>query len=80
MLRDPDAKGVGPADATLEQKLDATEEVGRIAAKGQFRRFTGRLHTDLARAMRGRAWPIRVTSCSSERQPRLEFAYPTRAR
>ncbi|HEX4690576.1 MAG TPA: extracellular solute-binding protein, partial [Solirubrobacteraceae bacterium] len=37
-------------DATLQQKLDAIAELGKIAARGQFRRFTGNDYTtDLAK-------------------------------
>jgi spermidine/putrescine transport system substrate-binding protein len=71
-------KGVKPADATLKQKLEAIAEVGRIAAKGQFRRFTGNDYsTDLAK---GNAWISMaysgdVVQLQSD-NPALEFVYP----
>jgi spermidine/putrescine transport system substrate-binding protein len=71
-------KGVKPADATLQQKLDAIKEVGKIAAKGQFRRFTGNDYsTDLAK---GNAWASMaysgdVVQLQSD-NPELEFVYP----
>jgi spermidine/putrescine transport system substrate-binding protein len=71
-------KGVKPADATLQQKLDAIAEVGRINDKGQFRRFTGNDYTtDLAK---GNAWISMaysgdVVQLQSD-NPELEFAYP----
>ncbi len=71
-------RGIRPADATLEQKLDAIDEVGRIAATGQFRRFTGGDYTtDLAT---GNAWASMaysgdVVQLQSD-NPGLEFAYP----
>jgi spermidine/putrescine transport system substrate-binding protein len=71
-------KGVKPADATLQQKLDAIAELGKIAAKGQFRRFTGNDYsTDLAK---GNAWACMaysgdVVQLQSD-NPELEFVYP----
>jgi spermidine/putrescine transport system substrate-binding protein len=71
-------KGVNPADATLDQKLGAIEEVGKIAANGQFRRFTGNDYTqDLAK---GNAWAAMaysgdVAQLKSD-NPELEFVYP----
>jgi spermidine/putrescine transport system substrate-binding protein len=70
--------GVKPADATLEQKLAAIGKVGDVAAKGQFRRFTGNDYsTDLAK---GNAWACMaysgdVVQLQSD-NPDLEFAYP----
>jgi spermidine/putrescine transport system substrate-binding protein len=71
-------KGIKPADATLQQKLDAIAEIGKIAAKGQFRRFTGNDYsTDLAK---GNAWASMaysgdVVQLQSD-NPDLEFVYP----
>jgi spermidine/putrescine transport system substrate-binding protein len=71
-------RGIKPADATLQQKLDAIEEVGKISAKGQFRRFTGNDYsTDLAK---GNAWISMaysgdVVQLQSD-NPELEFVYP----
>src|SRR5256885_1917765 len=73
----------GPAqpqagDATLKQKLEAIAEVGKIAKKGQFRRFTGNDYsTDLAK---GNAWISMaysgdVVQLQSD-NPELEFVYP----
>jgi spermidine/putrescine transport system substrate-binding protein len=71
-------KGVDPAAATLDQKLEAIEEVGRISAKGQFRRFTGNDYTqDLAK---GNAWAAMAYSGDVAQlktdNPELEFVYP----
>jgi spermidine/putrescine transport system substrate-binding protein len=71
--------GIKPADATLEQKLAAIKKVGDVAAKGQFRRFTGNDYTtDLAK---GNAWACMaysgdVVQLQSD-NPDLEFSYPT---
>jgi spermidine/putrescine transport system substrate-binding protein len=71
-------KGIKPADATLQQKLDAIGELGKISAKGQFRRFTGNDYsTDLAK---GNAWACMaysgdVVQLQSD-NPELEFVYP----
>jgi spermidine/putrescine transport system substrate-binding protein len=71
-------KGIKPSDATLQQKLNAIGEVGKIAAKGQFRRFTGNDYsTDLAK---GNAWIAMaysgdVVQLQSD-NPELEFVYP----
>jgi spermidine/putrescine transport system substrate-binding protein len=71
-------KGIKPADATLQQKLDAIAELGKVAAKGQFRRFTGNDYsTDLAK---GNAWACMaysgdVVQLQSD-NPELEFVYP----
>jgi spermidine/putrescine transport system substrate-binding protein len=71
-------QGIKPGDATLQQKLDAIAEVGKIAAKGQFRRFTGNDYsTDLAK---GNAWISMaysgdVVQLQSD-NPELEFVYP----
>jgi spermidine/putrescine transport system substrate-binding protein len=70
--------GVKPAEATLEQKIAAIEKVGALAAKGQFRRFTGNDYsTDLAK---GNAWASMaysgdVVQLQSD-NPELQFAYP----
>ena len=71
-------KGVKPADATLDQKLEAIEEIGKIAATGQFRRFTGNDYTqDLAK---GNAWASMAYSGDVVQlkadNPNLEFVYP----
>jgi spermidine/putrescine transport system substrate-binding protein len=71
-------KGVKPADATIDQKIDAIEEVGKLAAAGQFRRFTGNDYTtDLAK---GNAWASMAYSGDivqlQSDNPNLEFAYP----
>jgi spermidine/putrescine transport system substrate-binding protein len=71
-------KGIKPADATLQQKLDAIAELGKISAAGQFRRFTGNDYsTDLAK---GNAWISMaysgdVVQLQSD-NPELEFVYP----
>jgi spermidine/putrescine transport system substrate-binding protein len=71
-------KGVEPAEATLDQKLEAIEELGEIAQGGQFRRFTGNDYTqDLAK---GNAWASMaysgdVVQLKSD-NPDLEFVYP----
>jgi spermidine/putrescine transport system substrate-binding protein len=71
-------QGTKPADATLDQKLAAIEKVGKIAAAGQFRRFTGNDYTtDLAK---GNAWASMaysgdVVQLKSD-NPNLEFVYP----
>jgi spermidine/putrescine transport system substrate-binding protein len=71
-------KGIKPADATLQQKLDAIAELGKISADGQFRRFTGNDYsTDLAK---GNAWISMaysgdVVQLQSD-NPELEFVYP----
>jgi spermidine/putrescine transport system substrate-binding protein len=71
-------KDIKPADATLDQKLEAIEEVGKIAAAGQFRRFTGNDYTtDLAK---GNAWASMAYSGDivqlQSDNPNLEFVYP----
>jgi spermidine/putrescine transport system substrate-binding protein len=71
-------KGIKPADATLQQKLDAIAELGKISDAGQFRRFTGNDYsTDLAK---GNAWISMaysgdVVQLQSD-NPELEFVYP----
>jgi spermidine/putrescine transport system substrate-binding protein len=71
-------KGIKPADATLQQKLDAIKELGKISDAGQFRRFTGNDYsTDLAK---GNAWISMaysgdVVQLQSD-NPELEFVYP----
>jgi spermidine/putrescine transport system substrate-binding protein len=70
--------GVKPGDATLDQKLKAIAKVGDVAAKGQFRRFTGNDYsTDLAK---GNAWASMaysgdVVQLQSD-NPELQFSYP----
>jgi spermidine/putrescine transport system substrate-binding protein len=71
-------KGVKPSEASLQQKLDAIGEVGKIAAKGQFRRFTGNDYsTDLAK---GNAWISMAYSGDivqlQSDNPELQFVYP----
>jgi spermidine/putrescine transport system substrate-binding protein len=71
-------KGIKPADATLDQRLEAIAELGKVAAKGQFRRFTGNDYsTDLAK---GNAWACMAYSGDivqlQSDNPELEFVYP----
>jgi spermidine/putrescine transport system substrate-binding protein len=71
-------KGIKPADATIEDRITAIEDIGKRADAGQFRRFTGNDYsTDLAK---GNAWACMAYSGDivqlQSDNPELEFVYP----
>jgi spermidine/putrescine transport system substrate-binding protein len=71
-------KGIKPADATIEDRIAAIEDIGKLADTGQFRRFTGNDYsTDLAK---GNAWACMAYSGDivqlQSDNPELEFVYP----
>jgi spermidine/putrescine transport system substrate-binding protein len=71
-------KGIKPADATIEDRIAAIEDIGKLADADQFRRFTGNDYsTDLAK---GNAWACMAYSGDivqlQSDNPELEFVYP----